>query len=197
MPRHHNRHPDPTANTTSPSVSASASFPSSPRPDPEQHAARLDEGGNGTRRRLPPSSSTAPFTCTFCWLPSAGPPHVLWGSARGTRSLDSTGGGGGGGDTSAPRLACSACHAAVLDLAVCWVCGELVCRGDECVSLGWCFVGPLFHSSSSFPYLVSCGLLPLGSFHPTSDSYRLTRLGTLLPPSGTAHATAVCSAAAR
>lgn len=24
-------------------------------------------------------------------------------------------------------------------MAVCWVCGEVVFRGDECVSLGWCF----------------------------------------------------------
>lgn len=37
------------------------------------------------------------------------------------------------------RLACQPCYGALLDLAVCWVCGEVVFRGDECVSLGWCF----------------------------------------------------------
>ncbi len=37
------------------------------------------------------------------------------------------------------RLACEACHRALLELAICWVCGEIVVRGEECVSLGWCF----------------------------------------------------------
>ncbi|KAF7544538.1 hypothetical protein G7Z17_g9871 [Cylindrodendrum hubeiense] len=37
------------------------------------------------------------------------------------------------------RLACSPCYAALLDLSICWVCGELIFRGDECVSFGWCF----------------------------------------------------------
>ncbi|ROV98373.1 hypothetical protein VMCG_07132 [Cytospora schulzeri] len=30
------------------------------------------------------------------------------------------------------RLACEPCYKALLDLAVCWVCGEVVFRGDEC-----------------------------------------------------------------
>ncbi|KAK3369191.1 hypothetical protein B0T24DRAFT_356262 [Lasiosphaeria ovina] len=60
------------------------------------------------------------FTCTFCWRLRAGPPRVL-------------------GRSAAARLACAPCHAAILALAVCWVCGEVVVRGDECVSLGWCF----------------------------------------------------------
>lgn len=60
------------------------------------------------------------FTCTLCWTPSPPPSHIV-GSPR------------------SARLACAACYAALLDLAVCWVCGELVVRGDECVSLGWCF----------------------------------------------------------
>lgn len=58
------------------------------------------------------------FTCTFCWHLSSGPPRVLGRSAR---------------------LACRPCTAALLDLAVCWACGEVVFRGDDCVSLGWCF----------------------------------------------------------
>ncbi|KAH8673752.1 hypothetical protein BX600DRAFT_536353 [Xylariales sp. PMI_506] len=58
------------------------------------------------------------FTCTFCWHLSRGPPHVLGRSAR---------------------LSCEACFNAIIDLAICWVCGELVYRGSECVSLGWCF----------------------------------------------------------
>ncbi|KAK1756264.1 hypothetical protein QBC47DRAFT_412840 [Echria macrotheca] len=61
------------------------------------------------------------FTCTFCWRISTQPPRVL------------------GGHRSAPRLVCEVCYAAILDLAVCWVCGEVVVRGEECVSLGWCF----------------------------------------------------------
>jgi hypothetical protein len=58
------------------------------------------------------------FTCTFCWHISATPPHVVGCSAR---------------------LACESCYNALLDLSVCWVCGEVVVRGDSCVSLGWCF----------------------------------------------------------
>ncbi|KAK3368234.1 hypothetical protein B0H63DRAFT_564974 [Podospora didyma] len=58
------------------------------------------------------------FTCTFCWRLSAGQPRVLGRSAR---------------------LACGPCYKALLDLAICWVCGEMVVRRDECVSLGWCF----------------------------------------------------------
>ncbi|CAF3469103.1 unnamed protein product [Fusarium graminearum] len=58
------------------------------------------------------------FTCTFCFHVSQGPPQIIGRSAR---------------------LACTACHAALLKLAICWVCGELVFRGDECVSFGWCF----------------------------------------------------------
>ena len=101
------------------------------RPGP-QRLARTD-GDAESKRRLSPST-TSPFTCTFCWCTSRGPALVL-GSIR----------------SSAPRLACGPCHAAVLNLAVCWVCGELVCRGDECVSLGWCFVGFSSPSSSSTP----------------------------------------------
>ncbi|KND88012.1 hypothetical protein TOPH_07389, partial [Tolypocladium ophioglossoides CBS 100239] len=58
------------------------------------------------------------FTCTFCYNISAGPPHVLGRCAR---------------------LACTACYAMLLDLSICWVCGEMIFRGDECVSFGWCF----------------------------------------------------------
>lgn len=58
------------------------------------------------------------FTCTFCFHVSQGPPQIIGRSAR---------------------LACPACHAALLNLAICWVCGELIFRGDECVSFGWCF----------------------------------------------------------
>ncbi|KAF5022801.1 hypothetical protein F66182_5143 [Fusarium sp. NRRL 66182] len=66
------------------------------------------------------SASTQPniFTCTFCFHVSQGSPHVVGRSAR---------------------LACSSCYSALLNLAICWVCGELIFRGDECVSFGWCF----------------------------------------------------------
>ncbi|EFQ28505.1 hypothetical protein CGRA01v4_07307 [Colletotrichum graminicola] len=49
------------------------------------------------------------FTCTFCYQTSEDP-HVVGHEAR---------------------LACSACHAALIDLAICWVCGEIVYRGDD------------------------------------------------------------------
>ncbi|KAH6687273.1 hypothetical protein F5X68DRAFT_239802 [Plectosphaerella plurivora] len=58
------------------------------------------------------------FTCTFCWHLSPDPPHVVGRSAR---------------------LACNSCFAGLIDLAIYWVCGEVVLRGDDCVSLGWCF----------------------------------------------------------
>ncbi|KJZ72953.1 hypothetical protein HIM_07716 [Hirsutella minnesotensis 3608] len=58
------------------------------------------------------------FTCTFCHRISDGPTRVIGRCAR---------------------LACEPCHAILVDLSICWVCGEMVCRQDECVSLGWCF----------------------------------------------------------
>ncbi|KAK8126099.1 uncharacterized protein PG998_001858 [Apiospora kogelbergensis] len=64
---------------------------------------------------MPQSRRTRPshphlFTCTFCWHLSRGPPHVLGRAAR---------------------LTCEACYDAIIDLAICWVCGEIVCRGDD------------------------------------------------------------------
>ncbi|KAJ4010521.1 hypothetical protein NW766_008392 [Fusarium irregulare] len=67
---------------------------------------------------MPNPNETNIFTCTFCFHVSQGPPQIIGRSAR---------------------LACTACHAALLNLAICWVCGELIFRGDECVSFGWCF----------------------------------------------------------
>ncbi|KAK8049958.1 hypothetical protein PG994_011688 [Apiospora phragmitis] len=61
-----------------------------------------------SRRITPPHPHL--FTCTFCWHLSRGPPHVLGRSAR---------------------LTCEACYDAIIDLAICWVCGEIVCRGDD------------------------------------------------------------------
>jgi hypothetical protein len=40
---------------------------------------------------------------------------------------------------SSARIVCHGCWRAVLDLSICWVCGECIARGDEVVSLGWCF----------------------------------------------------------
>ncbi|KAK2004919.1 hypothetical protein LX36DRAFT_665414 [Colletotrichum falcatum] len=54
--------------------------------------------------------TSVPFTCTFCYQTSEDPPHVIGHEAR---------------------LTCSACHAALIDLAICWVCGEIVYRGDD------------------------------------------------------------------
>ncbi|KAK7225531.1 hypothetical protein V2G26_013534 [Clonostachys chloroleuca] len=58
------------------------------------------------------------FTCTFCFRLSSGPPQILGRSAR---------------------LACKACCTTLLDLSIYWVCGELIFRGEDCVSFGWCF----------------------------------------------------------
>lgn len=58
------------------------------------------------------------FTCTFCWHNCSTKPHVLGRSAR---------------------LVCRPCHDAILNLSICWQCGEMVFRGDDCVSLAWCF----------------------------------------------------------
>ncbi|TLD31006.1 hypothetical protein PspLS_02013 [Pyricularia sp. CBS 133598] len=58
------------------------------------------------------------FICSFCHRPHRSPAHVVGESAR---------------------LTCEGCYRALIDLAVCWKCGELVYRGDACVSLGWCF----------------------------------------------------------
>ncbi|KAH7360531.1 hypothetical protein BKA65DRAFT_187319 [Rhexocercosporidium sp. MPI-PUGE-AT-0058] len=61
-----------------------------------------------------------PFVCTICWQrqPRGSKPKILGTSAR---------------------IVCRACWRAVLDLSICWVCGECIVRGDEVVSLGWCF----------------------------------------------------------
>ncbi|KAN0114896.1 hypothetical protein V8E51_004440 [Hyaloscypha variabilis] len=70
--------------------------------------------------RTLPSPSQAAFICTICWQhqdPGA-KPKLLGISAR---------------------IVCHACWRAVLDLSICWVCGECIVRGDEVVSLGWCF----------------------------------------------------------
>ncbi|KAK1721498.1 hypothetical protein BDP67DRAFT_454429 [Colletotrichum lupini] len=58
------------------------------------------------------STAPTPFTCTFCFQPSDGPPHVIGREAR---------------------LSCSPCYGALIDLAICWVCGEIVYRGDDCL----------------------------------------------------------------
>ena len=65
-----------------------------------------------------PQLSLSTFTCTFCYRTCSYPAQALGSSAR---------------------LCCSSCYACVLDLSICWVCGEIIFRGDECVSFGWCF----------------------------------------------------------
>ncbi|KAF5976657.1 hypothetical protein FCOIX_6933 [Fusarium coicis] len=67
---------------------------------------------------MPNHSQTSIFTCTFCFHVFQGTPQIIGRTGR---------------------LACATCHAALLNLAICWVCGELIYRGDECVSFGWCF----------------------------------------------------------
>ncbi|KAK1779268.1 hypothetical protein QBC45DRAFT_486040, partial [Copromyces sp. CBS 386.78] len=73
------------------------------------------------------------FTCTFCWHPyPASQRHIFHrsigkGSYKRTRTRPP------------PRPACPPCYRAIIDLSIYWVCGEVVFRGEECVSLGWCF----------------------------------------------------------
>ncbi|OBT90258.1 hypothetical protein VE02_01231 [Pseudogymnoascus sp. 03VT05] len=65
-------------------------------------------------------SPSPSFLCTFCWLPQY-PPTPL--KTLGTES----------------RICCPSCYEQILNLAICWVCGEVVVRSEEAVSLGWCF----------------------------------------------------------
>lgn len=73
-----------------------------------------------TALRTIQKSSDPSFVCTICWSPQYLPstPRVLGRSSR---------------------IVCHQCWRAVLDLSICWVCGECIVRGDEVVSLGWCF----------------------------------------------------------
>lgn len=66
------------------------------------------------------SQSSASFLCTICWQTQYPPctPRVLGSHAR---------------------IVCARCWKAVLDLSICWACGEVIVRGEEIVSLGWCF----------------------------------------------------------
>ncbi|KAK0113152.1 hypothetical protein ONS95_014851 [Cadophora gregata] len=60
------------------------------------------------------------YICTICWQRQArGSQCKLLGSSA--------------------RIVCKPCWRTVLDLSICWVCGECIVRGDEVVSLGWCF----------------------------------------------------------
>lgn len=86
-----------------------------PRPQtPTQRASAI------TAIRTIQKSSDPSFICTICWSPQHPPsiPRVLGRSSR---------------------IVCLQCWRAVLDLSICWVCGECIVRGDDVVSLGWCF----------------------------------------------------------
>jgi hypothetical protein len=69
-------------------------------------------------RKMP--SKSPPFICTFCWTPQMAPAKPKVVGRHG-------------------RIACHECWKSILDLSICWVCGEMVVRGEEVVSLGWCF----------------------------------------------------------
>lgn len=69
------------------------------------------------------------FICTICWQPQYPPSDQFSSTSRfGPKLLGSS-----------ARIVCRACWCAVLDLSICWVCGECIVRGDEVISLGWCF----------------------------------------------------------
>lgn len=71
------------------------------------------------RRGMSPTAQPS-FLCTFCWIAQFPPSKP--------KSVGSK-----------ARIACETCWRSVLDLSICWVCGEIVVRGEEVVSLGWCF----------------------------------------------------------
>jgi hypothetical protein len=60
------------------------------------------------------------FLCSFCWTNQFRPakPRVLGREAR---------------------ITCESCWKGVLDLSICWVCGEIIVKGEEVINLGWCF----------------------------------------------------------
>ena len=82
----------------------------------------------------PSVPAPVPFTCTFCWRTFT-PPSPQYQNNHPYQAFHPR----VVGPSSTARLACSRCHAALISLAVCWGCGELVSRGQACVSLGWCF----------------------------------------------------------
>lgn len=69
-------------------------------------------------RRLESCTAGEEFICNYCHCITAGYPTILGRSAR---------------------LACCTCAATIIKLSICWVCSEMVCRGDDCVSFRWCF----------------------------------------------------------
>ncbi|PQE33120.1 hypothetical protein CJF32_00007716 [Rutstroemia sp. NJR-2017a WRK4] len=118
-PRNH------TVAASTSSTSLAATFPLSSRPSlpPKATSVPTSIPTKTTIPRSPTSSkktSGPSFICTICWQPQHPPalPKLLGSSSR---------------------IVCVACWRAVLDLSICWVCGECIVRGDEVVSLGWCF----------------------------------------------------------
>lgn len=61
----------------------------------------------------------------------------------------------------ASRIACEACWKAILDLAICWVCGEVIVRGEDVVSLGWCF----WHRNTCFCCMLCKAKLDIDRFN--------------------------------
>lgn len=105
--------------------------------------SRSNNGGNGIHNPSVPITATTTaatssqpseqqqsFTCTFCWRPYPSSDrnifHRTTYNGRGSWKI-------------VPRPACPHCYRAIIDLSIYWVCGEVVLRGEECVSLGWCF----------------------------------------------------------
>ncbi|APA10412.1 hypothetical protein SS1G_07101 [Sclerotinia sclerotiorum 1980 UF-70] len=104
--------PAPHSHTSNAQAQAPLPLPRPPTPTRAKSAI--------TTMRTIQKSSDPSFICTICWSPHHAPskPRVLGRSSR---------------------IVCHQCWRAVLDLSICWVCGECIVRGDEVVSLGWCF----------------------------------------------------------
>ncbi|EGX94544.1 hypothetical protein CCM_02815 [Cordyceps militaris CM01] len=93
------------------------------------------------------------FICNYCHCSAPGYPIILGQSAR---------------------LACDQCASAIVKLSICWVCGEMICRGDDCISFGWCF----WHRAC-----FSCLLCGSRAVLSTSCSWALgTKAEVLRPP---------------
>lgn len=110
---------------TSKQIRATSTIKSKPaqhQPDKEEPAPPRDPKTEPASKLIS-KPAAVPYICTFCH-------HIVTPTEPDSKPRTI------GRST---RLACEACYDAILKLAVCWVCGEVVARGEDCVSLGWCF----------------------------------------------------------
>lgn len=141
--------PKPPSRSSSFSFSNRTSFSSidsafhTPRASPPESQSKSDSSGTGIYNLTTTTTTIGnqqqeqeqlTFICTFCWQPYPLSSQQIFHTtpttsvSRRHRKRAAT-----------PRAACNPCYRAIIDLSIYWVCGEVVLRGEECVSLGWCF----------------------------------------------------------